>query len=194
MGKLTQQAPSYHSQPQQIPAGSLKTSSCIFMLRCSRSSLCKGAGVKLVQPRVQPCLPTLTMVLGKSCHPTASILPPEKREIRFSLACVVRIICLGRLCAEVSALLEEKKKPQQKEKEKKKSSAKKAQAKKHSQGVCTSAACLRKAASSIFNLEKEPLPSPPAAASHHCRLTHGSHLPSRDVHPDPRAKQQLFLS
>lgn len=73
-----------------------------------------------MQPRVQPCLPTLTMVLGKSCHPTASILPPEKREIRFSLACVVRIICLGRLCAEVSALLEEKKKKQTKKKKRKK--------------------------------------------------------------------------
>lgn len=78
--KSTQQAPSCHSQPRQIPAGSFKTSSCIFMLHRSRSSLCKGAGVKLVQPRVQPCLPTLTMLLGKSCHPTASILPPEKKR------------------------------------------------------------------------------------------------------------------
>lgn len=85
-----------------------------------------------------------------------------------------------------------KKKKANKKKRKKKSSAKKAQAKKHSQGVCTSAACLRRAVSSIFNLQEEPLLSPPS--SHHCRLPRCSHLPGRDVHPDPRAKQQLFLS
>jgi len=91
-GKLTQQAPSRHSRPWRSPAGSFKTSSCTFTLRRSSSSLCEGAGVKLPQRRVQLCLPTLTMALGRSCHPTALTLPPEKWEIRFSLACIVRII------------------------------------------------------------------------------------------------------
>lgn len=75
----------------------------------------------------------------------------------FSCLCC-KDYCLGWLGAEVSALLE------------KKSSAKKAQAKKHSQGVCTNAACVRKAVPSISNLREEPLPSPPAAARHHRRL------------------------
>lgn len=97
-GKLTQQALSCHHQPRHIPAGMayhLKTSSCIFMLRRSRSSLCKRVGVKLRQPQVQLCLPTLTMVLGKSCHPTASTLPPEKWEIRLFSCLCCKDYCLG---------------------------------------------------------------------------------------------------
>lgn len=71
--------------------------------------------------------------------------------------------CLGWLDADVSALLEEFKK-------KKKSCAKAAQAKKHSQGVCTNAARVRKSVHSISNLREEPLPSSAAAARHPHRL------------------------
>lgn len=74
--------------------------------------------------------------------------------------------------------------------EKKKSNAEKLKPKKHSQGVCTNTACVRKAVPSVSNLPEEHLqapeqqPAPPPAPS--------SLLPRRgDSRRDPRAKQQL---
>ena len=72
---------------------------------------------------------------------------------------------------------------------------KEAQAKKHSQGVCTNTERVRKAVPSTSNLRKEPLPTPQQQPGTTAVSPTSSRLPGQgDSHPDPRAKQQLFPS